>query len=254
MNPRSIVLKDRLFKQGKSINKNVEKRLVTLTQYELKWYHDDEVEFINNKYMGLVKLPFIYEVVKSKQAGNEKPAFMISVTMFYDKKNEEQGKRDIYFSCDTEQERDKWITGIDYLKTRAIYDAYAKKSPLLGFINHDAEEEIKQDEEGHDRDLSDLLYDFGDRLKGNTSSAAVSGRMLSSAAAVKESLILNNRKASVLRQNVEKSTMTAYDLLPKLEILYKIGITSFLHHLGQKNFKTKAIIAKSAQGKQGGDI
>jgi hypothetical protein len=35
------------------------------------------------------------------------------------------------------------MTGIDYLKTRAIYDAYAKKSPLLGFINHDAEEEIK---------------------------------------------------------------------------------------------------------------
>lgn len=66
MNPRSIVLKDRLFKQGKAINKNVEKRLVTLTQYELKWYHDDEVEFANNKYMGLVKLPFIYDVVKSK--------------------------------------------------------------------------------------------------------------------------------------------------------------------------------------------
>lgn len=89
MNPRSIVLKDRLFKQGKAINKNVEKRLVTLTQYELKWYHDDEVEFANNKYMGLVKLPFIYDVVKSKQAGNEKPAFMISVTMFYNKKMEE---------------------------------------------------------------------------------------------------------------------------------------------------------------------
>jgi hypothetical protein len=68
---------------------------------------------------------------------------MISVTMFYDKAGAEKSKRDIFFSCDTDQERDKWIIAIDYLKTRAIYDAYAKKSSLVGFINHDAEEEHK---------------------------------------------------------------------------------------------------------------
>lgn len=37
-------------------------------------------------------------------------------------------KRDIAFSCDTEEARDKWIIAIDFLKTKAIYDAYAKKN------------------------------------------------------------------------------------------------------------------------------
>jgi len=45
--------------------------------------------------------------------------------------------------------------------------------------------------------------------------------------------------------------MTAHDLLPKLKLLYKIGIVSYVHHLDQKNFKTKAAISKSSGvGKQ----
>ena len=48
--------------------------------------------------------------------------------------------------------------------------------------------------------------------------------------------------------------MTAHELLPKLKILYKVGINSILHHMDQKNFKTKAVIAKAAQGKQGSDV
>lgn len=85
--------------------------------------------------MGLVELPFIYAVVKSKQSGNERPAFMISVTMFMDKKGEEKPKRDFFFSCEDEATRDKWMIAIDYLKTRAIYDAYAKKNTFVNFIS-----------------------------------------------------------------------------------------------------------------------
>ena len=118
--------------------------------------------------MGLVKLPFIYEVVKSKQAHNERPSFMISVTMYLDKKNEEKGKRDIFFSCDTPEMRDKWMIAIDYLKTRAIYDAYAKKNTLANFFAQSNEEENKSGDDHEERDLSNLLYDFGDQLKSNT--------------------------------------------------------------------------------------
>ena len=109
-------------------------RICSLTQFAIKWYHNDAREFEEDKFMGMVKLPFIYDVVKSKQAHNERPSFMISVTMYYDKKNEEKGKRDIFFSCDTPETRDKWMIAIDYLKTRAIYDAYAKKNTLANFF------------------------------------------------------------------------------------------------------------------------
>ena len=45
--------------------------------------------------------------------------------------------------------------------------------------------------------------------------------------------------------------MTAHELLPKLGLLYKIGMTSLLHHLDQKNFKTRTVVAKNASSKQG---
>lgn len=162
MNPRSLVLKEVLYKQGDALNKSVSKRLCSLTQFTLKWYHNDQKEFEEDKYMGLVKLPFIYEVVRSRQAHNERPSFMISVTMYHDRKNEEKGKRDLFFACETAEIRDKWMIAIDYLKTRAIYDAYAKKNTLSNFFAQSNDEEKKTDEHHDDRDLSNLLYDFGD--------------------------------------------------------------------------------------------
>ena len=67
-----------------------------------------------------------------------------------------------------------------------------------------------------------------------------------------------DRKGSIFRQTVgglESQKVTAHDLLPKLKLLYKVGMVSFTHHLEQKNFKTKAVIAKTASGgKQGAEI
>lgn len=40
--------------------------MVTLTQNELKWFHNDKQEMLTDYYMGCVKLPFIYDVVRSK--------------------------------------------------------------------------------------------------------------------------------------------------------------------------------------------
>ena len=60
------MLKQCLYKQGDSVNKKVEERVVTLSQFELKWFHNREDEIRDDIYMGLVKLPFIYAVVKSK--------------------------------------------------------------------------------------------------------------------------------------------------------------------------------------------
>ena len=59
----------------------------------------------------------------------------------------------------------------------------------------------------------------------------------------------------MFRPIVSERTVTAAELLPKLKLLYKIGACSFLHHLDQKNFKTKTVISKSAAGgKQGGEV
>ena len=42
------MLKDLLYKQGDALNKKVEKRVVTLTQFELKWFHNIPAEIEND--------------------------------------------------------------------------------------------------------------------------------------------------------------------------------------------------------------
>ena len=203
--------------------------------------------------MGCVKLPFIYAVVKSKQARNEKPSFMISVTMYYDRDKKEKPKRDIYFSSESREERDKWMIAIDYLKTRAIFDAYAKKNTLVNFISARNEEENKDAYQKDERDHSDLLYDFGEQLKGTTSARGGVGTGFFKANTSRADSILIARKSSVIRPTLDRPELTAATLVPKLKLLYKMGMTAFLHHLDQnpKHFKTKAAIAKSSMGKQG---
>ena len=49
---------------------------------------------------------------------------MLSTTIWTDKKGREKGKREFFFSCDTEHLRDKWMIAIDFLKTKATYDVY----------------------------------------------------------------------------------------------------------------------------------
>ena len=83
---------------------------------------------------------FIYDVVSIKMKDNS-PSFRISVSVHINEKGKEAGKRDITFSCHSPQDRDRWIAAIDYLKTRSIYDAYAKKNTLVNFLGHDKKEE-----------------------------------------------------------------------------------------------------------------
>ena len=61
------------------------------------------------------------------------------------------------------------------------------------------------------------------------------------------------RKASVFRIPLEKAlsnhnNSSAADILPKLELFYKIAMSSYIHHLDQMNFKTRNVIAKTSTG------
>ena len=64
---------------------------------------------------------------------NDRPTFMLSVTMWTNKKGEDKGRREFFFSCDDEILRDKWMIAIDYLKTKAIYDSYTQRNRNIDF-------------------------------------------------------------------------------------------------------------------------
>lgn len=127
---------------------------------------------------------------------------MISVTMHYDRKGEEKGKRNVWLSCDTAEMRDKWIIAIDYLKTRAIYEAYAKKNTLANFIAQRNEEEKMDGEDHEERDLSNLLYDFGDQLKSSTNGGTMQNFKSQQLNNRNNSTFISDRKSSIFRSHV----------------------------------------------------
>jgi len=57
----------------------------------------------------------------------------------------------------------------------------------------------------------------------------------------------------VIRPQIERSLLKAHDLLPKLKLLYKLGMVAFMHHLDQGQFKSRAVIAKTVTGKHGAE-
>lgn len=132
VNNKGVILKDYLYKQGESLNRKTERRLVAMTAKELCWYHD-EAELEDQEPLGKITLEFIYNIFKSFQVHNDRPTFMLSVTMWTNKKGENKGRREFFFSCDNEILRDRWMIAIDYLKTKAIYDSYTQRNRNIDF-------------------------------------------------------------------------------------------------------------------------
>ena len=134
--PQGIIYLDLLWKpsnQGKMklvknalIETNLNKRYVILTRFEFKWYKTKK-DFDEDKFHGRVKLPFIYEIKKITVL-NGKPSFDLGLSMYDKNHKTKAGKRNVIFTCKNFQERDKWVATIDFLKTKAIYDAYAKNN------------------------------------------------------------------------------------------------------------------------------
>ena len=171
--PKGFILKEKLVKQGDAVNKKTSDRLVTLDANKLQWFHDD-TELQSGDFLGSIELRFIYNVIKSYQDHNERPAFMLGVTMWNKgidrgakRVVKEKGKREFFFSCEDILTRDKWMIAIEFLKTKAIYDKYSKNNSNVNFALHTrVEEETKQEEDRIDK--NSLIYDFGPSLKNET--------------------------------------------------------------------------------------
>ena len=176
------------------------------------------------------------------------PSICLGVSMHETSRKKEAGKQDIIFAYHAIQDRDKWTAAIDYLKTRAIYHAYAKKNKLvsLGMINEcKAEHEDKI--ESPQMDINSLLYDFGDNFKQmtqtgqmlppmmqQTQSSTLRGRtptVLRADSIFRKGTTLMNRRRSIQQNNFLNYDVKAPDLTSKLYLLYKVSMTSFLHHL-----------------------
>lgn len=55
-------------------------------------------------------------------------AFSLSTSSWFNKNQQEEGMRDFFFACDTDLQMEDWIITIEFLRTKAVYDAYAQKN------------------------------------------------------------------------------------------------------------------------------
>ena len=70
--------------------------------------------------------------------------------------------RDFFFACDTDLQMEDWIITIEFLRTKAVYDAYASKNIPVQFPIKSNSDNKQKDET---KDFNSLIYDFGNQLK-----------------------------------------------------------------------------------------
>lgn len=70
--------------------------------------------------------------------------------------------RDFFFACDSDLQMEDWIITIEFLRTKAVYDAYASKNIPVQFPIKSSQDK-KQIEEP--KNLNSLIYDFSGQIK-----------------------------------------------------------------------------------------
>ena len=63
---QGTVKKGYLSKQGHGANKKLSRRLITVSPYELRWYHDEE-ELASGAYLGSIPMENVYQVIKHNE-------------------------------------------------------------------------------------------------------------------------------------------------------------------------------------------
>lgn len=117
VNKKRKIIKDGfLTKEGEKTNRNIEGRYFRLTRAELEWYHNVEEAKHNDVPLGSIKFTAIYKVVAAKRKKLTSDFYV--ECMGWKKKNVDKDHRKFAFGAKTENERDDWITCIEYLRAK----------------------------------------------------------------------------------------------------------------------------------------
>ena len=140
---KKIVKDGFLTKQGERTNKNIEPRYVRLTRTDLQWFHNQEEAKHNDVALGSINFAAIYQVIPAKRDKVITSDIFISCNA-WSKKNVEKGDRTFVFGAKTENERDEWITSIEYMRTKSVYENFTKKYANITFpIEHASHKQKK---------------------------------------------------------------------------------------------------------------
>ena len=145
-NSKIILHKGFVLKQGKKASKKISKRLLILTAKDLQWFHNKEEYESNKTPLGVIKVEHIFQCFDTMMQSATYD-FEISVTQYVRKGILESQVRNIKFGCETESDRHNWISRIEFLKAKLVYENYVNKFVNIQFPLKKEEDATEEDQE-----------------------------------------------------------------------------------------------------------
>jgi len=96
------------------------------------WYHNTREYETNMQPLGLIKVENIFKVFETlMQSGTYD--FEVAVTQYIRKGILDTNVRNIKFGCESENDRNHWISRLEFLKAKLVYDQYVNKFVNIQF-------------------------------------------------------------------------------------------------------------------------
>lgn len=165
-NNKTILYKNFVFKQGKKASKKISKRLLILTAKELMWFHNVKEYEEDKRALGVIKVEHIFNTVETTMQSTSFD-FEVSVTSYIKKGTLEDQVRNIKFGCETENDRHNWISRIEFLKAKTVYENYVNKFVNIQFPLKKDEDLDEDDSEQQSDIIYEKLHQFGKNFKMN---------------------------------------------------------------------------------------
>ncbi len=129
-------------------------RFVVMSCKDLKYYYSEEDCKENTDFaLAVISLKHIFNIFQLNERETKKEfAFMI-YTGSWQKKNKEMGIREFYFAANWFSELEQWITYIEFIRAKAIYDDFVYSFGKISFPLNNNLEKI----EGFENNAKEVL-------------------------------------------------------------------------------------------------
>lgn len=156
-----ITIKSGLLCKKSDVGKSWADRYVVMSCKDLKYYYtESEYKEKPDFALGIISLKHIFNIFQLNESETKKEfAFMI-YTGSWQKKNKEMGIREFYFAAKSSSELDQWITYIEFIRAKAIYDDFVYSFGKISFPLNNTQEKL----EGFENTGKEVLVFF--RLLG----------------------------------------------------------------------------------------
>lgn len=197
-NPKTVLYKGTVLKQGKKGKKTISTRLLILTCKELQWFHNGKEYEKNYPPLGCIKLADIYNCKETDLAMNTF-AFQIAIDGYERKGMFDNAPRLIKFGCEKESDRHEWIARIEFMKAKNVYENYINKFVNIQFPLRQ-EEDVEEEDIEQKRDaIYEKLHQFGKHFK---QSAKINHQTIERAATQHNSKLRNQNTLSSVRNQI----------------------------------------------------